>query len=115
MSIPTNNMPYTSIISTITLVLVGIVLGSNPRRTSTLSIVIPTGGCALPNIGFPYGGAYQGQNIQVFNVNPFGLPNTCLGSSFHKELPSPKCILNKEKVERDKQKMREKENITVFL
>ena len=64
-----------------TLVPVGIVLGSNPGSTSTSYTSIPTRGCTLPNMGFPYGGAHQGQDIQVINLNPFGLPNTYLGSN----------------------------------
>ena len=30
-------------------------------------------------MSFPYGRAYQGQNLQGVNLNPFGQPNTCLG------------------------------------
>ena len=81
MKIPTVNVPINNISSTNTLVLVGTVSGSNPGNTSTSYMCIPTGGCTLPNMGFPYGGDYQGQNLQAVNVNPFGQPNTCLGST----------------------------------
>ena len=78
-TIPTANVHVYNISSTITSVPVGTVLGSNPGSTSTSYIGIPTGGCTLPNLGFPYGGAYQGQNLQGVNLNPFGQPNTCIG------------------------------------
>ena len=32
-------------------------------------------------MGFPYGRDYLGQNLQGFNLNPFGQPNACLGST----------------------------------
>ena len=81
MTIPTVNMHVNNISLTITSMPVGIVLGSNPGSTSTSYTGIPTGGCTLPNMGFPYGGDHQGQNLQGFNLNPFGKPNTCLGST----------------------------------
>ena len=80
MTIPIVNVPVNNISSTSTSVPVGIVLGSNPRITSTSYTSIPIGGCTLPNIGFPYGGAYQGQNLQGVNLNPFRQYNTSLGS-----------------------------------
>ena len=82
MTIPMVNFLVNNICSTSTLVSVGIVPGSNPGSTSTSYTCIPTGGCTLPNMGFPYGGAHEGKNIQVINLNPFVLPNTFLGCNF---------------------------------
>ena len=82
LTIPTINVHVNNIISTNTSVPVGTVLGPNPGSTSTSYTCIPTRGCTLPNMGFPYGRAYQGQNSQGVNLNPFCQPNTCLGSRF---------------------------------
>ena len=60
---------------------IGTILDSNPGSRSTSYIGVPIGGRTLPNMGFPYGGAYQGQNLQGVNLNPFVQPNTCLGST----------------------------------
>ena len=79
--IPTINVAINIISSTNTSVLVGTVTGSNPGSTSTSYIGIPTGGCPLPNMGFPYDGAHQGQKLQGFNLNHFFQLNTCLGST----------------------------------
>ena len=75
MTIPMVNVPINNISSTNTLVLVGTVLGSNPGSTSTSYTCIPIGGCTLPNMGFPYGGVNQGQNIQGINLNSFSQTN----------------------------------------
>ena len=74
-------MHVNNISSTDTSMLVGTILGSNPGSTSTLYTGIPTGGCTLPNMGFPNVGAYQGHKLQGVNLNPFGQPKTCLGST----------------------------------
>ena len=82
MTIPTVNMHVNNVSSTNTFVPVGTVTGSNPISTSTSYTGIPIGGRTLTNMGFPYSGAYQGQNLEGVNLNPFGQPNTCLGSTY---------------------------------
>ena len=62
MTIPIVSMHPINISSTSTSVPVGTVPGSNPGSGSTSYTGIPTGGCTLPNMGFPYGGVNQGQN-----------------------------------------------------
>ena len=79
--IPTVIVPVNNISSTSTSVPVCTVPGSNPRIISTSYTCIPNGGCTFPNMGFPYGGPYQGQNLQGVNLNPFRQYNTSLGST----------------------------------
>ena len=81
MVVPTVSMPAINIISTSTSVPVAIVLGSNPGSTSTSYTSIPNVGCTLPNMGFPYGGVNQGQNLKGVNLNPLSQTNPCLGST----------------------------------
>ena len=82
MTIPTVNVHVNNISSTNTSMPIGIVPGSNPRSTSTSYRGIPIRGCTFPNMGFPYGGAYQGKKLQGVILNAFFQPNTCLGSTY---------------------------------
>ena len=78
-SIVSNNS--INISSTITYLPIGTVPSSNPGGTSTSYTSIPTTGCTLPNMCFPYGGVNQGQNSQGVNLSPFIQTNPCLGST----------------------------------
>ena len=81
MTIPMVNVHVNNISSTRTSIPVRTIPGSNPRSTSTSYTGIPSGGCTLPNLGFPFGGAHQGKNMQGINFNPFVQPNTYLCST----------------------------------
>ena len=81
MKIQIVNLLVDSISSTNTSFSVGRVLGSNPGSTSTSYTSIPTRGCTLTKMGFPYGGAHKGQKLQGVNLNIFGQHNTCLCST----------------------------------
>ena len=52
----------------------GTFLGDNHGSTLTSYTGVPTRGRSLPNMVFPYGGDYQGQNIQGVNMNPLVYP-----------------------------------------
>ena len=81
MTTSTVSMNAINISSTSTYVPIGTVPSSNLGGTSTSYTSIPTTGCTLPNMGFPYGGVNQGQNSQGVNLNPFIQTNSCLGST----------------------------------
>ena len=70
MPIPLVNVPINNISSTNNSMPVGIVPSYNHGSTTTSYTFIPTRLCTLPNMGFPYGGAHQSQNIQGINMNP---------------------------------------------